>query len=83
MIGLLVGGTASGVGKTTVALAIIACLRRRGTWSSPSREDLISSTLPITHASLDEEHAISIPGCSCRRRIAMCCGARPLAQTPS
>src|ERR1700677_4231459 len=30
MIGLLVGGTASGVGKTTVALAIIACLRRRG-----------------------------------------------------
>ena len=30
MIGLLVGGTASGVGKTTVSLAIIACLRRRG-----------------------------------------------------
>jgi cobyrinic acid a,c-diamide synthase len=30
MIGLLVGGTASGVGKTTVALAIIAGLRRRG-----------------------------------------------------
>ena len=30
MIGMLVGGTASGVGKTTVALAIIACLRRRG-----------------------------------------------------
>ena len=30
MIGLLVGGTASGVGKTTVVLAIIACLRRRG-----------------------------------------------------
>jgi cobyrinic acid a,c-diamide synthase len=30
MIGFLVGGTASGVGKTTVALAIIACLRRRG-----------------------------------------------------
>jgi cobyrinic acid a,c-diamide synthase len=30
MIGLLVGGTASGVGKTTVTLAIIACLRRRG-----------------------------------------------------
>ncbi len=30
MIGLLVGGTASGVGKTTVALAIMACLRRRG-----------------------------------------------------
>jgi cobyrinic acid a,c-diamide synthase len=30
MIGLLVGGTASGVGKTTVALALIACLRRRG-----------------------------------------------------
>jgi cobyrinic acid a,c-diamide synthase len=30
MTGLLVGGTASGVGKTTVALAIIACLRRRG-----------------------------------------------------
>ena len=30
MIGLLVGGAASGVGKTTVALAIIACLRRRG-----------------------------------------------------
>jgi cobyrinic acid a,c-diamide synthase len=30
MIGLLVGGAASGVGKTTVALTIIACLRRRG-----------------------------------------------------
>jgi cobyrinic acid a,c-diamide synthase len=30
MTGLLIGGTASGVGKTTVALAIIACLRRRG-----------------------------------------------------
>jgi cobyrinic acid a,c-diamide synthase len=30
MIGLLVGGTASGVGKTTVALAVIACLRKRG-----------------------------------------------------
>jgi cobyrinic acid a,c-diamide synthase len=30
MTGLLVGGTASGVGKTTVTLAIIACLRRRG-----------------------------------------------------
>lgn len=30
MIGFLVAGTASGVGKTTVALAIIACLRRRG-----------------------------------------------------
>jgi len=30
MIGLLVAGAASGVGKTTVALAIIACLRRRG-----------------------------------------------------
>ncbi len=30
MIGFLVGGTASGVGKTTVCLAIIACLRRRG-----------------------------------------------------
>jgi cobyrinic acid a,c-diamide synthase len=30
MIGFLVGGTASGVGKTTVVLAIIACLRQRG-----------------------------------------------------
>ena len=30
MIGLLVGGTGSGVGKTTVTLAIIACLRKRG-----------------------------------------------------
>jgi cobyrinic acid a,c-diamide synthase len=30
MIGLLVGGTGSGVGKTTVTLAILACLRRRG-----------------------------------------------------
>lgn len=30
MTGLLIGGTASGVGKTTVTLAIIACLRRRG-----------------------------------------------------
>ena len=30
MKGLLVSGTASGVGKTTVALAIIAGLRRRG-----------------------------------------------------
>jgi cobyrinic acid a,c-diamide synthase len=30
MIGVLVGGTGSGVGKTTVTLAIIACLRRRG-----------------------------------------------------
>jgi cobyrinic acid a,c-diamide synthase len=30
MIGMLVGGAASGVGKTTVTLAIIACLRRRG-----------------------------------------------------
>jgi cobyrinic acid a,c-diamide synthase len=30
MKGMLIGGTASGVGKTTVALAIIACLRRRG-----------------------------------------------------
>ncbi|HWZ51022.1 MAG TPA: cobyrinate a,c-diamide synthase [Granulicella sp.] len=27
---MLVGGTASGVGKTTVTLALIACLRRRG-----------------------------------------------------
>jgi cobyrinic acid a,c-diamide synthase len=30
MIGVLVGGTGSGVGKTTVTVAIIACLRRRG-----------------------------------------------------
>jgi cobyrinic acid a,c-diamide synthase len=30
MTGLFIGGTASGVGKTTVTLAIIACLRRRG-----------------------------------------------------
>ena len=30
MTGMLIGGTASGVGKTTVALALIACLRRRG-----------------------------------------------------
>ena len=30
MIGLMVGGTASGVGKTTVTLALMACLRRRG-----------------------------------------------------
>jgi cobyrinic acid a,c-diamide synthase len=30
MTGMLIGGTASGVGKTTVALAIIACLRQRG-----------------------------------------------------
>jgi cobyrinic acid a,c-diamide synthase len=30
MIGILVGGTASGVGKTTVTLAIMACLRKRG-----------------------------------------------------
>jgi cobyrinic acid a,c-diamide synthase len=30
LIGMLVGGTASGVGKTTVTLALIACLRRRG-----------------------------------------------------
>jgi cobyrinic acid a,c-diamide synthase len=30
MIGMLVGGTASGVGKTTVTLALIASLRRRG-----------------------------------------------------
>ena len=30
MIGLLVGGAASGVGKTTVTLALIACMRRRG-----------------------------------------------------
>src|SRR3984893_11648579 len=30
MTGLLIGGTASGVGKTTVALALIACLRKRG-----------------------------------------------------
>ena len=30
MKGLLVGGTASGVGKTTVALAIMAGLRQRG-----------------------------------------------------
>jgi cobyrinic acid a,c-diamide synthase len=28
--GMLVAGTASGVGKTTVTLAILACLRRRG-----------------------------------------------------
>jgi cobyrinic acid a,c-diamide synthase len=30
MIGLLVGGTSSGVGKTTVTLALIACMRQRG-----------------------------------------------------
>ena len=30
MKGLLIGGVASGVGKTTVTLALIACLRRRG-----------------------------------------------------
>jgi cobyrinic acid a,c-diamide synthase len=30
MMGVLVGGSSSGVGKTTVALAIMACLRRRG-----------------------------------------------------
>jgi cobyrinic acid a,c-diamide synthase len=30
MIGMLVAGTASGVGKTTVTLTIMACLRRRG-----------------------------------------------------
>jgi cobyrinic acid a,c-diamide synthase len=30
MVGLLIAGTASGVGKTTISLAIIAALRRRG-----------------------------------------------------
>lgn len=30
MKGLLIAGTASGVGKTTVALAILAAMRRRG-----------------------------------------------------
>jgi cobyrinic acid a,c-diamide synthase len=30
LIGMLVGGTASGVGKTTVTLALIACMRQRG-----------------------------------------------------
>ncbi len=30
MKGLLLAGTASGVGKTTIALAIMAGLRRRG-----------------------------------------------------
>jgi cobyrinic acid a,c-diamide synthase len=37
MIGLLVGGTASGVGKTTVALALMACLRRRGYVVQPAK----------------------------------------------
>jgi cobyrinic acid a,c-diamide synthase len=37
MIGMLIGGTASGVGKTTVALAIIACLRRRGLVVQPCK----------------------------------------------
>ena len=50
MMGVLVGGTASGVGKTTVALAIIACLRSAATWCSPAREDLTFSTPPITRA---------------------------------
>ncbi len=35
MIGFLVGGTASGVGKTTVTLALIAALRRRGLTVQP------------------------------------------------
>jgi cobyrinic acid a,c-diamide synthase len=35
LIGLLVGGTASGVGKTTVTLALIACMRRRGLTVQP------------------------------------------------
>jgi cobyrinic acid a,c-diamide synthase len=37
MIGLFIGGTASGVGKTTVTLAIIACLRRRGYMVQPCK----------------------------------------------
>src|SRR5258708_853742 len=35
MTGFLVAGTASGVGKTTVTLAIIAALRRRGYMVQP------------------------------------------------
>ncbi len=35
MIGLMVAGTSSGVGKTTVALALIALLRRRGLQVQP------------------------------------------------
>ena len=37
MTGMLIGGTASGVGKTTVALAIMACLRRRGLVVQPCK----------------------------------------------
>src|ERR1700760_1772013 len=37
MNGMLIGGTASGVGKTTVALAIISCLRRRGLVVQPCK----------------------------------------------
>ena len=37
MTGMLIGGTASGVGKTTVALTIMACLRRRGLVVQPCK----------------------------------------------
>ena len=42
MKGFLVGGTASGVGQTTVSLAILAGLRRRGFRVQAFKVDQIS-----------------------------------------
>jgi dethiobiotin synthetase len=64
MKGFLVAGTASGVGKTTVTLAIIAALRRRGYTCSHSREVRTFSTAAIMPASPAGRHATSTHGCS-------------------
>lgn len=44
---LVIVGTSSGVGKTTVTLAILAALRKRGRLSSRSKPGQIS-WIPVT-----------------------------------
>ncbi len=46
--GLIVSAPASGTGKTTVMLGLLAAFRAQGWWCSRSRAARITSTRPFT-----------------------------------